>query len=211
MAQLNANTPYIKLYVRNSFLFQDETRVDFTEGYMFGVKSQVNRPLMFHVQLNNGAIFWSVPITALQWHDEHIVVPPLHYLHIWDCQSNDLAVTRFGFLENKNVDVRTVDYTWMSGKYLFTIDNYEGDHNYLNVGYSGHPDAKVYHVIQLDSGFYGVYPNNHLRWHNKDFIKPYDLKNPPRYRPFQESLSSEHIKYSAAESEELFYKYEKTD
>ena len=209
MAQLNANTPYINVFVKNSFL-ERSTSKERTEGYIFGVKSQLNRPFMFHVQLKNGAIFWSIPLTAIQWQDKELDEMLISDLQIWDCQSNDLSVTKFAFLEHKEVDVRLTNGKWLKGNYVFTIDNYEGDLNYLNTGYSGHPDEKVYHVIQLENGYFGLYPNNHLRWHNKDFIKAYDINNPPKYKPFQETLSCEKRGLTTSESEEYFYKYTQT-
>ena len=209
MAQLNANIPYTQVFVKNSFLERNKS-TEKTEGYIFGVKSQLNRPFMFHVQLRNGAVFWSIPLTAFCWNDSILEDVSLSDLQIWDCQSNDLSVTKFAFLENKQVDIRLATGKWLKGIYLFTIDNYEGDLNYLNLGYSGQPDEKVYHFIQLENGYFGLYPNNHLRWHNKDFIKAYSLTNPPKYKPFQEILSCEQRGITASESEDYFYKYTET-
>jgi hypothetical protein len=208
MAQLNANTPYIPVYVKNSFLYRNISE-ELTYGYIFGVKSQLNRALAFHVQLENGAIFWSVPLTAIQGVKTSIENFDLTDLQMWDCQSNDIAVTKFAFLENRRVDVKTKNKGWISGLYCFTIDSYEGDPNYLPVGYSGFPDEKVYHLIQLSTGHFVAYPNNRLRWHNPDFIKPYDLESPPKYKPFQEVLSCENHDSTAANSEEYFYNFNK--
>jgi hypothetical protein len=54
MAQLNANTPYIETYIRNEYINGEK---GLTEGYIFGVKSMLNRPLHFHFQAKFGAIF----------------------------------------------------------------------------------------------------------------------------------------------------------
>jgi len=63
MAQLNANTPYIQCFIRNKYIFpQDDEGV--TEGYIFGCKSMLNRPMHFHFQSNFGANFWMMPISA---------------------------------------------------------------------------------------------------------------------------------------------------
>jgi hypothetical protein len=63
MAQLNANTPYIQCYIRNSYIFGAED-TGLTEGYIFGVKSMINRPMHFHFQAQFGAVFWQMPISA---------------------------------------------------------------------------------------------------------------------------------------------------
>ena len=49
MAQLNANTPYIECFIRNKYIF-GEGDDGLTEGYIFGVKSMINRPMHFHFQ-----------------------------------------------------------------------------------------------------------------------------------------------------------------
>ncbi len=107
MAQLNANFPYIECYIRNEFIL-DTWGV--TPGYIFGVKSMINRPLHFHFQSNFGAIFWNMPISAFVHHENYDKLDNdeevrLSLLQSWDCQSNNIAVTTFAFLQNKMVDV----------------------------------------------------------------------------------------------------------
>ena len=63
MAQLNANTPYVQCYIRNNYIFGAEDN-GLTEGYIFGVKSMINRPMHFHFQACFGAVFWQMPISA---------------------------------------------------------------------------------------------------------------------------------------------------
>ena len=63
MAQLNANTPYIQCYIRNKYIFPKDDG-GLTEGYIFGCKSMLNRPMHFHFQSHFGANFWMMPISA---------------------------------------------------------------------------------------------------------------------------------------------------
>ena len=145
MAQLNANTPYIQCYIRKEYT----GHTDNLEGYIFGVKSMLNRPLHFHFLSEIGAVFWNMPISAFYHGEEFDLLSQdeqerLSLLQTWDCQSNNIAVTTFAFLQNKRVDVHCRDGEWRSGKYLFTIDDYEGDLNELNVGYSNDQDSKCY-------------------------------------------------------------------
>jgi hypothetical protein len=151
-----------------------------------------------------------MPISAF-YHGEHFDLlsddeqERLSLLQTWDCQSNNIAVTTFAFLQNKRVDVHCRDGEWRSGRYLFTIDDYEGDLNELNVGYSNDPDSKCYQFIVLDNGNFCVHPNNLLRWHNPDFIVPYDKENVPRLKVFKEQLSSEDIDRTYGNSPYYFY------
>jgi hypothetical protein len=206
MAQLNANTPYIQCFIRPEYTGHTEN----LEGYIFGVKSMLNRPMHFHFLSSIGAIFWNMPISAFFHGEVYVLLSKdeqerLSLLQTWDCQSNNIAVTTFAFLQNKRVDVHCRDGEWRSGKYLFTIDDYEGDLNELNVGYSNDQDSKCYQFIVLDDGNFCIQPNNLLRWHNPDFIVPYDKQNVPRLKVFKEQLSSEDIDRTYGNSPYYFY------
>ena len=146
MAQLNANIPYVSCFIRNKYIFPKDDG-GLTEGYIFGCKSMLNRPMHFHFQSCFGANIWQVPISAFCQNKDFDILSSnekkrLSLLQTWDCQSNNIAVTTFAFLQNKRVDVHCRDDVWRSGKYLFTIDDYEGDLNELNVGYSNDQDSK---------------------------------------------------------------------
>jgi len=208
MSQLNANTPYIECFIRKEFTGLEED----TPGYIFGVKSMLNRPLHFHFQANFGAVMWNMPISAFVHREDYDILSEeeekrLSILETWDCQSNNIAITTFAFLQNKRVDVFCRDKKYRSGKYLFTIDDYEGDLNELNVGYSNDQDSKCYHFIVLEDGNFCAQPNNLCRWHNPDFITPFNKENPPRLNIYKEQLSSEDIDRSYGNSPYFFYNH----
>lgn len=212
MPQLNANTPYVECKIRKEY-----TGLDYDlPGYIFGVKSQLNYPLLFHFQSEIGAVFWNIPINGFQHNDEYDVLDEdetkrLSLLETWDCQSTAIAVTCFKFLQHKRVEVFCRDGVWRSGIYHFTIDDYETDPNTINVGYSEDMDSKCFHFIELDCGNFAVHPNNLLRWHNADFIKPYDKENPPRIKLNNPRLSSEDIDMTFAKSPYYIYRAEIKD
>ena len=81
--------------------------------------------------------------------------------------------------------------------------------NELNVGYSNDQDSKCYQFIVLDDGNFCIQPNNLLRWHNPDFIIPYDKQNVPRIKVFKEQLSSEDIDRTYGNSPYYFYNGDK--
>jgi len=202
MAQLNANTPYIQCYIRKEHTGLNENLF----GYIFGVK-----------QGKNGVVVWNCPITAFCWKEDYDKLSDeeeirLQLLESWDAQSNSIAVTTFKFLENKKVDVYCRDKQWRSGVYYFTIDDYSGDENEVGCGYSNDADSKCFHFIALDCGNYCIQPNNLLRWHNPDFIIPYDKENPPKLRVVSEYNFSEHMDRTYGNSPYQFYThYENED
>lgn len=210
MSQLNANTPYIECKIRKEFIGLEED----LPGFIFGVKSVINYPMLFHFQSNIGAIMWNMPISAFQHQDDYDVLDTneqkrLSLLESWDCQSNAISVTCFKFLQHKRVDVFCRDGKWRSGIYHFTIDDYETDPNSINVGYSEDLDSKCFHFIELDCGNFCIQPNNLLRWHNADYIKPYEKENPPKIKINNPRMSSEDIDMTYANSPYYIYRPEK--
>lgn len=206
MAQLNANTPYIGCFIRKEVTGYERD----LEGYIFGVKSIINYPMLFHFQSEIGAIFWNMPISAFFHTENYDTLSDkeerrLQLLQTWDCQSKAIAVTCFSFLQHKRVDVFCRDKKWRSGKYHFTIDDYQTDVNEINVGYSQDMDSKCYHFIELLDGNFCIQPNNLLRWHNIDFIVPYDKDSPPKIKLNNDLMSSEDIDRTYGNSPYYFY------
>lgn len=206
MSQLNANTPYIPCNIRKEITGYNTDMY----GYIFGVKAMLNFPMLFHFQSSIGAVFWNIPISGFYHSDKYDVLSPseedrLKLLETWDCQSTAIAVTCFKFLEHKRVDVFCRDGIWRSGIYRFTIDDYETDANQVNVGYSQDMDSKCFQFIQLDDGNFCIHPNNLLRWHNPDFIVPYNMDDPPKLRINNKFMSSEDIDMTYGGSPYYFY------
>jgi hypothetical protein len=209
MSQLNANTPYIECKIRKEFIGLEED----LSGFIFGVKSVINYPMLFHFQSKIGAIMWNMPISAFQHIDDYDVLSDeeqkrLSLLESWDCQSNAISVTCFKFLQHKRVDVFCRDGKWRSGIYHFTIDDYETDPNSVNVGYAEDLDSKCFHFIELDCGNFCIQPNNLLRWNNADFIKPYDKESPPKIKINNPRMSSEDVDMTYANSPYYIYRPE---
>lgn len=212
MSQLNNNIPYVECKIRKEFTGLEEDLY----GFMFGVKSIINYPMLFHFQSDLGAVFWNMPISAFCHKDDYDVLNEneqvrLSLLESWDCQSTAIAVTCFKFLQHKRVDVFCRDGKWRSGVYHFTIDDYETDPNSVNVGYSEDLDSKCFHFIELEDGNFCIQPNNLLRWHNADFIKPYPKENPPQIKINNVRMSSEDVDLTYAKSPYYIYRPEPKD
>ena len=191
---INTNIPYQNCYVRDSFLYNDPNNKNLTECYMFGAKAIMNRPIGFHCQLINGAIFFSLPISAFVHKEDFEIMADdenkrLSLLSWWDTQGEFIFSNVFTYLEGYYVDFRSRDKQWRRGKYLFTLD----DLSVNGIGYatSNDADSKAHHCIKLDNGNYCLSPNNFLRWHNANFVTPYDLDSPPRYHRNKFDLRSE--------------------
>ena len=198
MSKLNTNIAYIRCFIRNSYLFSDFTIKELTECYIFGAKAIINKPLLFHCQLNNGAVFWSLPLSAFCMNDKFDVISEnenarLSMLQWWDMQGNDITATVFTYLQGADVDLRRRDKSWVRGKYLFTIDDYYADNNSLPSGYAIDSDSKCFHVIKGSDGNIYAYPNNFLRWHNLNFVDEYNKDDIPKYKPISLDIKCEFI------------------
>ena len=190
-------------YKKQLYFWPGKLRLDRRVHIWCKINDQSSYALSFPIVLWGD--FWQMPISAFCHREDYDVLSEneqgrLSLLQTWDCQDNDIAVTTFGFLQNRRVDVFCRDRVWRSGKYVFTIDDYEGDLNELNIGYANDQDSKCYHFLEMDDGNYAIPPNNLLRWHNPDFIIPYDKESPPRVKIYDEEMTSEDIDRSYGNS-----------
>lgn len=192
---MNHNIPYINCYVRNTFLFNLNETQGVTECYVFGVKCLLNRPISFHCQLINGAIFWSLPISAFVTKENYIILNSEEQLINeclwWNCQSNNCDVTVFRYLEGSFANLISRTGVTRTCRYLFTIDDYY-ENNDLPLGYAQDTDSKCFHVFEcIKTKWLMAYPNDKIRWHNPNFVEG-DLEI-PKYKAYQHDLRAETI------------------
>lgn len=193
---MNNNVPYILAYVRDAYLFNFEgVSTGITECYIFGVKCLLNKPLSFHCQLENGAVFWGLPISAFvtkkeyerwdQGREEEFVINEALW---WNCQSNDCDVTTFHYLEGSKGELRSRTGKIRKGTYLFTVDDFS-DNRKIQIGYSQDPDSKCFHVFAMEDGWFAAYPNDKIRWINPNFVDNELVI--PKYKAYQQELRAE--------------------
>lgn len=190
---MNSNIPYIEAYVKDKYLFSDDSVTTLTKCYIFGVKCLLNRPLLFHCQLVNGAVFWSLPISAFVHKEDFEVVGDsekeiINELLWWNCQSSKCEVTTFWYLEGYKADLLSRTKKVYKGTYLFTIDDMY-DNTTLNLGYAEDTDSKCFHMFRLDNGLFAAYQNDKILWYNENFV---DRSLPiPKYKNITWDLRAE--------------------
>ena len=65
MAYLNANTPVIYAQIRREYLYDLKKHHGEAEDcIIFGMASITGRPILFHAIMENGAVFYRLPISA---------------------------------------------------------------------------------------------------------------------------------------------------
>lgn len=163
MPELNASIPPIECYVRGNFLRNQEDSHDvYLPCVIFGVASVQSRSPLFHILMEDGGLWWRLPISAF-CSKPGVPQEDLHNLVLWNSFSPSITVTKFANLANMRMAYIDRTKTKIHGKYLFTLDWHNPDYNRLDVGYSETPDQhKCGHVIQRDDGNFAIQPNNRV-------------------------------------------------
>ena len=103
MAYLNANIPLQYSQIRREYLY-DLTRHhgEVEDCIIFGMASITGRPILFHAIMENGAVFYRLPISAFiqrGYNIKEIPRPRLDELELWNCFSYYPAVTSYDLLD----------------------------------------------------------------------------------------------------------------
>lgn len=155
------NIEPIKVQVKRSFLYQSREK-GFEDGYLIAVKSQNNRPLMFTVHLESGALFSNIPINQIycnRFRKNNEKSYCLDSLQPYSCLTGDINVIKYNHLKDCKVHIKTLG----TGYYLFTID-------YLGEGLSEDPEQiKSHNIIALMDGALCALPNNHCLFIDRFF------------------------------------------
>lgn len=167
---LNANIPPLECLVRGEFLRDmEDGHGTYYPCVVFGVASIVGQAPLFHCLMEDGGLFWRLPIHAFCW--KECEPKSLPDLVMWDSFSPYISVTVFSLLANKPMSYTARnDEKWV-GHYLFTLDWSHADPNIPDAGFSEVPGQhKAGHVIKLDSGHYAIQPNNRVRVFDPSFV-----------------------------------------
>lgn len=174
MAFLNANIPPIECYVRSNFLQNRPEKFEETDTYLpalvIGVASVPHRAPLFHFVMEDGGLWWRMPIHAF-CSRPGVQQEELHNLVLWDCFSPYIGVTKYDFLKEKRMVYYDRGRNEKAGKYLFTLDWCQEDPNVIDVGFSEIPGQhKCGHVIELIDGNYAIQPNNRVKMFEPSFV-----------------------------------------
>ena len=166
----NPNIPPIECFVRGEYLRNlEDSHGTVFPCLVFGFTSIPSRVPLFHFLMEDGGIWWRMPVSAFCWKRDAPPMP-LDELVLWDCFSYHATVTVFSVLRNKRMRYTSRRGAEYWGEYLFTIDWTAGDPNILNTGFSEEPGQhKCGHFIKLDNGNYAIQPNNRIRLHDPSF------------------------------------------
>ena len=185
MAYLNVNIPATYAQIRREFLYDlKDHHGEVEDCIIFGLASITGRALLFHTIMENGAVFYRLPIHAFIQRGFKIEDVPrrrLDELELWYCFSYFPAITTYDILLGQSGKYYGKDKKWHTGQYLFTVDFAHPESNIVDTDHSEIPhEHKCAHVLALNDGNYAAQPNNRLIWSLPSFtVKdevPFDWK-----------------------------------
>ena len=169
MAYLNVNIPATYAQIRREFLYDlKDKHGEVEDCIIFGLASIAGRALLFHAVMENGAIFYRLPIHAFLQRGYKVQDVPrrrLDELELLNCLSYYPAVTTFDILGGQSGKYLGKDKKWHKGSYLFTVDFAHPESNIVDTDHSEIPhEHKCAHILALEDGNYAAQPNNRLIW-----------------------------------------------
>ena len=169
MAYLNVNIPATYAQIRREFLYDlKDKHGEVEDCIIFGLASIAGRALLFHAVMENGAIFYRLPIHAFLQRGYKVHDVPrrrLDELELWNCFSYYPAVTTFDIQGGQSGKYLGKDKKWHKGSYLFTVDFAHPESNIVDTDHSEIPhEHKCAHILALEDGNYAAQPNNRLIW-----------------------------------------------
>jgi hypothetical protein len=218
MSYLNIPIPPIDAMVRGNFLRDQRDSHDKKfPCIIFGMASIPAQAPLFHFVMQDGGLWWRMPIHAFSW-KEDAIEQPLDELVLWDSFSYHVSATQFPYLKNRNMTFISRRREKYKGRYLFTLDwgasTDSGDTDFL---FSEYPSQhKCGHVIAMDNGNFAIQPNNRLLLHDPSFTTKEDVvinrmynntlwtaeRNPRWVTPETDNMQYDHTDLEAGESNE---------
>ena len=173
MAYLNANIPATYAQVRREYLYDLKKHHGEAEDCLiFGLASLPGRSLLFHAIMENGGVYYRLPISAFIQRGFDVKKVPrfrLDELELWNCFSYYPNIIVYDALSVAGKYIGK-DKKWHPGSYLFTVDWAHPESNILDTDHSEVPqEHKCAHIMALDDGNYAAQPNNRILWHIPSF------------------------------------------
>ena len=214
MAYLNANIPATYAQVRREYLYDLKDHFGEVEDcIIFGMASIAGHAILFHAIMENGAVFYRLPISAFiqrGYKPEEVPRMRLDELELWNCFSYYPAVTSYDVLDGQSGKFIGKDKKWYYGNYLFTVDWSHPEGNIVDTDHSEIPhEHKCAHILALENGNYAAQPNNRLIWSIPSFTVRDDIPFDWKVQTSEWNVEDSR-KWKTEDSDNFFYNIEET-
>ena len=116
MAYLNANIPATYAQIRREYLYDlKKHHGEVEDCIIFGLSAITGHAILFHAIMENGAVFYRLPISAFiqrGFDPEKVPKTRLDELQLWNCFSYYPAVTTWDILEAQSGKYIGKDKKW---------------------------------------------------------------------------------------------------
>ena len=169
MAFLNANIPPTYAQIRREYLYDSKKHHGEVEDcIIFGITSLGGRAILWHALMENGAIFYRLPISAFiqrGFKVEDVPIRRLDELELWNSFSYHPAVTSWAILSAASGKYIGKVRSGTTARIFLLLTGAHPDANILDTDHSEIPhEHKCAHIIALDDGNYAAQPNNRCIW-----------------------------------------------
>ena len=180
MAYLNANIPVQYAQIKKEYLYDlKKHHGEVEDCIIFGLTAITGKAILWHAIMENGAIFYRLPISAFiqrGYDPKSVPTKRLDELELWNSFSYYPAITCYDILGGQSGKYIGKDKKWHYGKYLFTVDFAHPESNIVDTDHSEIPhEHKCAHILALDNGNYAAQPNNRLIWDIPSFTVKDDI------------------------------------
>jgi hypothetical protein len=151
---MNVNIP-----IQYAYVYGIDGTDKIYECVIHAARSRAGKVMTFHVHLKSGAQYSLVPLHKII-HKEDVRLfedYPQIPLQSWDCFSDHVECHVYSQFQFKQVAHKY----WGLGEYICTFDWFDNDYSDMA------EEFKQGHFIRLESGNYGIFPNNELLFHDK--------------------------------------------
>ena len=214
MAYLNANIPATYAQVRREYLYDLKDHFGEVEDcIIFGLASITGNAILFHAIMENGAVFYRLPISAFIQRGFDVKKVPrmrLDELELWNSFSYYPAITTYDILSGQSGKYIGKDKKWYYGNYLFTVDWSHPEGNIVDTDHSEIPhEHKCAHILALENGNYAAQPNNRLIWSIPSFTVREDIPFDWKVQTSEWNVEDSR-KWKTEDSDKFFYNIEET-
>ena len=212
MAYLNANIPVTYAQIRREYLYDlKKHHGEVEDCIIFAMASITGRPILFHAIMENGAVFYRLPISAFiqrSYDIQKVPRPRLDELELWNCFSYYPSIHTFDILLGQSGKYIGKDKKWYHGTYLFTVDWAHPESNIVDTDHSEIPaEHKCAHIMALENGNYAAQPNNRLIWSIPSFTVKDEVPTDWKVQTSTWNVEDS-SKWKTEDSDSYFYKIE---
>ncbi len=151
----------LKVFIKESVLFnEDSSKTNLVPATIFCISSYEKEALTFGVYLDNGSVFFYIPIHKISFKEDSLFDYQLNELIYNNNEAATCSVNYFEYLKKTNpkIYLKKID-KWINCNYILTIDWYQGN--------------DLMHLVALENGQFACMPSHKINFAGKEVFENY--------------------------------------